>query len=467
MKEIIGFLKQRQNVKYSLWFITIGLAFIFIFLADRAQISQIPREPIKIDLGTKEARGHLLSGWSTDQKWGETTIVRATEKESSFIISLPEKETHRLTIKVFSITPLDIPNQKIKICFNDVALDQFEFKKTPRWQKFRITIPHHLILKENTLKLSYSEDIPLSPVVFDYLKFKDYVARLHKGITLYLLYDPPTPRQPTPRQPTPRKPTLRKPEELPLFLRLFFEPTSRPLSEEVSLQPPVSRPPSKEVSFQPKFKAFGFSLAFIISLWIVWLLSPRFLYLRTKLELSRLLRLDLLTYLPGLVLLLLLALISFFSKYYIVYSLKTFFILSVVPTAMAKAWLIYSKSKFLTGVNRSIESLVKFMGLISKKIFLDIAVKKIPSFLNLACQKIKISRRLLIKYHRKDRSSAFIVDFMLLILLCLLLLFCQPFLVLTIGDRVTTKIIEWPAVLAYCFLVIGVVMKLVAFFREK
>lgn len=433
-----------------------GLLFAFLFQANRVQLSQIPRESIKIDLGTKEAREYLLSGWSVDRTWGETTVLKATENESTLTISLPQKETYRLTIKAFSTTPGNVPNQAMEVHFNNVALRSFEFQKTTEWQKLRLTIPRYLVSEEqDTLKLIFTKDISLFPAVFDHVKFKNYFTRIHKGITLYLLYDPPTLRKPIPR-----KPILRQPQELSLFLRLFFEPPSRP--------------PLKKVSLYSKFKAFGASLAFIILLWIIWLLSSRFLYLRTKLELSRLLRLDLLTYLPGLILLLLLALISFFSKYNIVYSLKTFFILSIIPTAMAKVWLTYSKSKFLPAVNRSVELFIKLIGLGGKKIFLDTGEKKILflanfayRLANFAYRKIKISRKLLIEYHKKNRSSAFVVDFMLLFLLCFLLLLILPLLRFAVGDRPATWLVEWVAVFAYILLVIGVGMKLIAFFREN
>ena len=46
MKEVVKFLKQRQNVKYSLWVIIFGLIFAFTFQANKTQIPQILEEPI-------------------------------------------------------------------------------------------------------------------------------------------------------------------------------------------------------------------------------------------------------------------------------------------------------------------------------------------------------------------------------------------------------------------------------------
>lgn len=410
--EITDFYKKRYNLKFLLWAILLFSLFTLFFWLNAINLGKSPKECFKIDLGTKEAREHLLSGWSNDQKWGEATVVKATEKESSFIASLPKKETYRLTIKAFSVTPLDIPNQKMRICFNAVALDQFEFKKTPKWQKFRVTIPYRLIAKENTLKLSYPEELFLSPVVFDYLKFKNYVARLHKGIILYFLYDPPTLE-------------LQR-EEPSLFIRLFFYP-----------------PPPR---MMPRFKAFGFSLVFIILLWAIWPLSSRFLYLRTKLELSRLLRLDLLTYLPSLILLLFFALISFVSSYNIVYSHGTFFILALAPAVAFKTWFIYRDV-----ILRVIDWTIKTLRLAIVRPWL--VARGIGRTVLLISQGIRGLRSFLVEFHKKDLSSAFILDFALLLFVAI------PFLL--IGDRITTKIAEWLAKPAYYLLLIGFMMKLI------
>ena len=411
MKEIIDFLKQRRNLKYSLWIIVFGLIFIFTFQANRAQISQIPREPIKIELGTKGARKHLLSGWSRDQRWEETTILWARGRESRLQIFLPKKETYRLTVKAFSSSPPGFPNQVVEIRLNDLALDRWELKKTSEWQKFSLTIPSFLVSEEtNFLKFVYSEDTSLFPIAFDYLKFKNYFARLYNGLTLHLLYDSPIPRE-------------------PLFIKLFF----------YSLSP--------QGTFS--FKVLGYSLVFLIFFFFFSLFSARLISSRARIELSKGFRLDLFTYLPSLVLLSLFALVSLLSPYNIVYSLKTFFILSIAPTIAIKTWFIYKDRTVKT-----IKLHIRTTPLILKRIWAIIkrtllAIRSFPL-------DIKTFRKFLIQYHKTNLSSAFILDFMLLLVLC-------AFLLMVKAEWIAKQL----ANLAYFLLVFGVIMKAIQFFKES
>lgn len=413
-------MKNRPNLKYSLISIVFGILFVLLFQANRIQISQIPREPLKIDLGTEEARKYLLSGWSNNQRWGETTVVKAIKEASSLIAPLSFEETYRLTMKAFSVTPQGVPNQIIAIHFNDIALDSFEFKKSTEWQKFRINIPPRFIFKKtNTLKFVYSEDVSLSPVVFDYLKFKNYFGRIHKGLTLYLLYDP-----------TKLAEEIYSPGNL--FIRLFFYP------------------PFPKGTFS--FKVLGYSLVFLISFFLFSLFCTSFFSSRIKIELSKGLRLDLFTYLPSLILFSFFALISFFSPYNIVYSLKTFFILTIVPTIAFKTWFIYRAS-----IIKTVKLIIKTILSVSKELW--IVIKKTPLTVKFFPSNIKNFSKFLIKQHRENLSSAFILDFMLLLLLCALLSMLDNIITITFA--------RWLAKVAYYLLLIGIIIKTVQFFRES
>lgn len=417
--------------RLSILIIIFGLLFAFLFQANRVQLSQIPGESIRIDLGSEEDRRYLLSGWSGDQRWEETTILWARGRESILRIPPLRKENYRLTIKAFSSSPPGFPNQVVEIWLNNLALDRWELEKSTQWQKFRLTLPSQLISKEtNTLRLIYSEETPLFPVAFDYIKFKNYFARLHRGLTLYILYDPVKFLAPG---------LVEEAYSPPLFIRLFFEPAT------------------KEVSRHFDFKVIIYFIGFVLFFLALWLLSPWALSCKRKIELSRVRKLDLLTYLPSLFFLLFLALFSFFSRYHIVYSHGTFFILALVPTLVLKTWFIYrdviiEKSLLLLQL---IISTIKRPGPAISKI--SLAIRRC-GFQNIKNQ-VKNFRAFLIAYHKKDRSSALILDFILLIFLGSLLLI--------IPGVIMEKLAEWVANIAYLLLLIGLIMKIVQVRKGK
>lgn len=403
-------MKERSHLKFSILVIILGLLFASLYLANSRQLPRIQEKSVRIELGDEGVKKYLLSGWSE-----ERPPLLAKEREALLKISLPKKETYRLIIKAFSCSPPDVRDQRMEVHFNSIALKRLKFRKSPHWQEFRMTIPSSFIFEGNIIKFIFSQNPSYIPITFDSLVFTNYIARLHKGITLYFLHDPPTLE-------------LQR-EEPNLFIQLFFYP-----------------PPPR---MMPRLKAFGFSLVFIIFFWTIWRLPSRFLYLRTNLRLSQTMKLDLLTYLPSLILLLLFALISFFSRYQIVYTVGTFFILLIVPTFALKTWFIY----------RDIIIKPRTLGVMIQGFVYKIAIllgKGIVSPIKLIRQGLKASRISLIQYHKKNLSSALILDFMLLLLLCMLSLI--------IGIPPLADFLAYPA---YFLLLTGVIMKTVAFFREK
>ena len=496
MKEVVKFLKQRQNVKYSLWVIIFGLIFAFTFQANKTQIPQILEEPIelKIDLKTREGQKHLISGWKEErgliwlagrtatqkisQILPEKTLLLKPErigeyyklgkkyykegqyskarrefqkevilesehkrakrylgkikakigpekervkkilekkavfkKEALFKIFSPSKKTHRMVVKAFSCSPPDIREQRIEVHFNDVALDRLKFRKTPKWQKFSVNIPSYFIKETSTIKFVYTQDIHLSPIAFDSLEFKNYIFRI-KG--LYLLFDSPK-------------------------------------QERINYLSP------RVLSY-----SFGFAILFLL----FWLFYSYFLFrliggpaLRhhsfgasatgeagPKMKFSRATRIDLLSYLPSVISLSLFALISFFSSYHFVYSLKAFFVLALAPTAVLK--LLPYKDLSL----HFVKIVFKFISRDIEKTCSEIkrAYSAFLSFLSFLKRQITTFRRFLIHYHKTNLSSAFILDFMLLLVLCATLLMFK-----------TEWLAERIANLAYFLLVIGAVMKFI------
>lgn len=394
MRDVINFLKQRRNVKYSLGMIIFGLIFAFSFQANRLQIPQILEKPIRIVFGSEEARQYQVSGWQGAYVKGEKSILK---------VVLPERKTYRMVIKAFSCSPPDVRDQRIEVHFNDVALDRLKFRKTPKWQEFKVNIYPYLLKENNTIKFVYIQDTHLSPIVFDSLEFRNHIFRI-KGF--YLLSDSPIPK-------FEREPLL--------FIELFFYP------------------PLPKTTFS--FKVLGYSLVFLIFFLFFSLFCARLFSFHAKIKLSKGFRLDLFTYLPSIILLSLPALFSFFSPYHFFCSLKTFFVLTLAPTAVLK--LFPYKDLFL----RCIKIIFRYV----EKTYRE--VKRAFSFLK---KQPNTFRKLLIRYHKTNLSSALILDFMLLLILC-------AFLLMVKAEWIAKQL----ANLAYFLLVIGVVMKAVAFFRES
>lgn len=479
MKEIIEFLKQRRNIKYSLGIIIFGLIFAFSFQVNR---TQIPEEPLKlkIDLKTKEGREHLIDGWKEErglvwlvgrtivekipQIWPEKKpllkperikeyyklgkkyykegqyskarkefrkvstlnpeykevkrylekiqskigterkVERKCPKEEKVIfkkeailkISLPERKTYQMVIKAFSCSPPDARDQMIEVYFNDIALDRLRFRKTSRWQKFSVNIPSFLLKETNTIKFVYTQDIRSSPVAFDSLELRNYTFRI-RGF--YLLFDSP----------------IKKRAD-------YLSP-----------------------------RVLSYSFGFAISLLLFWLFYSRFLFFAVKMKFSRAIKIDFLSYLPSIILLSLLALISFFSPYHFVFSFKTFFVLALAPTAVLK--LFPYKELPL----RLIRIILRFIFRDIEKTCSEIkrAYSACLSFFSFLKRQITTFRKFLIRYHKTNLSSAFILDFMILLVLCAICLMIKA-----------ARIAEQIANLAYFLLVIGVAMEAVAFFRE-
>lgn len=406
MKEIVGFLKKKQNVKYSVWIIIFGLIFALSFQVNKAQIPQILEKPIRIVPGSKEARQYQVSGWQGAYAKGKESILK---------VVFPEKKTYRLVIKAFSCSPPDTRDQRIEVHFNNIALDRLKFRKTTKWQKFSVNIPSSLPKRTNTIKFVYLQDIRLSPVAFDSLGFKNHIFRI-KGF--YLLFDSPIPKWE-------REPSL--------FIKLLFSP---PLFPETTFS----------------FKVLGYSFGFAILFLVFWLCCSHFLSLAIKMQFSRARRIDFLSYLPSIILLSLFSLISFFSPYHFVYTYVTFFLLALVPTAVLK--LLLRKNLFL----RFIKIVFRLILRDIEKTYSEIksAYSACLSLFSFLKKQIITFRKFLIRYHKTNLSSAFILDFMLLFVLCAFLL--------TIKAEWIAKQI---ANLAYLLLVIGVGMKAVAFFRES
>jgi len=190
----------------------------------------------------------------------------------------------------------------------------------------------------------------------------------------------------------------------------------------------------------------GHSFGFVLLFWLFWLFYSCFFSFAFKMKLFRATRIDFLSYLPSTILLFLLALFSFFSSYHFIYSLKTFFVLVLAPTLALKLFP-YKDSLFPF----IIKPLFRFILRAIEKTYVE--VKKNLSLLKIQAVTV---RKFFIKQHKTNLSSAFILDFMLLLVLCAFLL--------TIKAEWIAKQI---ANLAYFLLLFGVIMKAIQFFKES
>ena len=389
-------------MKYSLGIIIFGLIFAFSFQANRVQIL---KKPVRIAFDSEEVRQYQVSGWQGAYVKGKESILK---------VALPEKKTYRLVIKAFSCSPPDVRDQRMEVHFNDVALDRLQFRKTSEWQEFSVTIPYYLLQETNTIKFVYTQDIFLSPIAFQSLEVRNYIFRI-KG--LYLLFSSPLPKFE---------------EKHPLFIKLLF---SSPLFPETIFS----------------FKVLGYSFGFVILFWLFWLFYSRFFSFVVKMKFSRATKIDLMSWLPSIIFFPALALVSFFFPYRFVYSLKTFFVLALAPTVVLKLcpYRVLLRIIFRY-ILRDIEKTCSEI---------ERAYSACLSFLSFLKRPITTFRKFLIRYHKTNLSSAFILDFMLLLVLCAFLLMIKGSTAYWIADRIAS--------FAYILLVIGVIMKIVQITQKE
>lgn len=393
-------MKEKQQLKFSVLIIIFGLLFTALYLADNVQLSRIREASVRIELRNNEGRQHLLSGWS-----GKKPFFWPTQQEALLKIPLSDKRTYCLTINAFSCSPPTLRDQRVEVHFNNVVLRRLKFKKIRHWQKFRVPVAYFFISEEeNIVKFVFSQKPTLVPVVFDSLTVTDYVARIHKGITLYLFFDPP-----------------------PSY--------------------PLERP-----YLRSKFQILGSFTLFSLLFLLIWRFFSKYYYRRANLKLSQTMKLDLLSFLPSLFILSFFALFSFFSRYQIVYSPRTFFILLMLPTFALKTWFVYwvitIKPQGIKALTRNFAHKVIF--LLKKAIMAILTGCVEPIY-----QRLKVLRVPFIQYHKRDFSSALILDFIFLILLSMLAIIA--------GAPSLADFLAYPA---YFLLLIGVIMKAIAFIRE-
>jgi hypothetical protein len=390
-----------------LWVLIGGLLFLLFCWSNYLQLHQIPREPIWIELGDEKAGEEIRSKFLNYTTWGAIGIPGHQKQGASLVPSLPKREDYSLTIKAFASTPPDMPNRSMEIRFNGLALGGFEFRKASEWQKFRLLIPANFVSEEkNTLELIFPKSVSFFPVVLKYIKFKPYFFRVHNGINLYCLFDS---------------------------------------------------------SYVAKERVLSFSRLFItvcivfLCIFLLHYCSAYFIAARRKLEFTRACRLDLFTYLPSLGIFFFLLIFSFFSRYYIVYSLFSFFILSLLPTLLFKAWFAYSTQiiKFVSWMVKTLLSIPRLIVL-----FIRDRITSLPRFILLLTGKGPAS---LIDYHRHDLASALILDAIPLLLLCALILMLSTYL----GEDSAPEFAEQIANLAYFLLLGGVIMKIVRYFHDR
>lgn len=148
-------------------------------------ISLVKLTPVKfIDVGSKPARICLSSGWSGDEKWGNTniTFVWAEGLKSVVLLPLQNKTSLNLTVKCLPFIYDENTTQEMSICFNENFVSKWTLE--PGWHEYEVSIPEKFTKSGiNRLEFRYkyaespkehgmSNDTRELAVAFDWIRIK-------------------------------------------------------------------------------------------------------------------------------------------------------------------------------------------------------------------------------------------------------------------------------------------------------
>ena len=108
-------------------------------LAQRLATAEVHFEPTLLDLGTAEARVFLGSGWSWNERSGETSFVWGTGEVSELHFFLSTARKLDLEIRCFPVSFPEAPTQEVRPTLNDTSLEPLSL--APKPQVYRIHVP--------------------------------------------------------------------------------------------------------------------------------------------------------------------------------------------------------------------------------------------------------------------------------------------------------------------------------------
>jgi hypothetical protein len=138
-----------------------------------------------VDLGAPEARGHLGSGWSQDEKWGDRTMVWADAPESTVWWSLPRAADFLVTVTLRPFAFPSAPPQSVRVLVNGKFVVEIAVAGDA-WRSHSFRLPRSLLAPGvNTLRFVYgyvaspSKVLPGNPdhrtlaVAMDSIEFRE------------------------------------------------------------------------------------------------------------------------------------------------------------------------------------------------------------------------------------------------------------------------------------------------------
>lgn len=136
-----------------------------------------------IDFGTANREFALLTGWSGDERWGETTMQWSSDRASSIYLYLGEPADRVLEMRLLPLTYAGSPRQRVTVSVNGTPHDRLEL--TPGWAQYQVRLPARLFrtgVNAVTFEYGYatapdrvipgSTDTRTLAVAFDYMALR-------------------------------------------------------------------------------------------------------------------------------------------------------------------------------------------------------------------------------------------------------------------------------------------------------
>jgi hypothetical protein len=120
-----------------------------------------PRGIVRIDIGTEQARSHLLEGWSGDETDGTITWAWALGHRSTVSVELEPNRSYALSLRASSVSaPRTV--QRVEISMNGTSITTG--KLGPEQEDRRATVPASAVRRKNLLELRFDQAIAPSSV---------------------------------------------------------------------------------------------------------------------------------------------------------------------------------------------------------------------------------------------------------------------------------------------------------------
>jgi arylsulfatase A-like enzyme len=154
-------------------------------------VERFPRADVEtglIDLGTPEARGHLIEGWSYDEQGpGGLSFVWGTGDRSSLRVFVTQPRPLVLALRGWSLPFEGVPPQRVAVRVNEIPADAVDVAPEPA--EYRVAVPAgSWVFGENRIELHYahhSRPVDLDPgardprplaVAWDWLRIEHPLA---------------------------------------------------------------------------------------------------------------------------------------------------------------------------------------------------------------------------------------------------------------------------------------------------